>query len=384
VHDLAIAGAGPVGATLALGLAGQGLDVVVLDARPAGGTLRGDRSLALSQGSRLILERLGVWTELEAMAGAVTPIREIDVSQAGGFGVTRLRATEAGLPALGYVASYVALQGALDAALARAGIAVRFDSEVAAVDARDDHASVRFAREGLAPLAARLAAVADGSGTAVAGIARERHDYRQQALVAALWRNAPHDGVAYERFTRSGPIALLPERDHYGLVWTLPPERIAPMLALDERGFMAHLAHAFGSRVAGFTRVGERRAFPLTLERARSLTAPHVVVLGNAAQQLHPVAGQGFNLGLRDAFELAQTLLDAPREAIGSEAVLRRYASQRRLDRGAGIAFTHGLVGLFGADLPLLRLARGVGLMLLDMLPPAKHAFARTMLFGLR
>ncbi|HEX4885913.1 MAG TPA: FAD-dependent monooxygenase, partial [Casimicrobiaceae bacterium] len=195
MHDLAIIGAGPVGATLALALAGGGeRDVVVLDARPAGETLRGDRSLALSHGSRLILERLGVWAALEAGEGAVTPIVEIDVSQARGFGVTRLAAAEHGLPALGYVASYVALQRALDAALVAAGVAVRFDTPARAVRGAGGAARVETERE---PIDARLAAVADGAGTLVDGIARERHDYGQCALVAPVWCEAPHRGVAY-------------------------------------------------------------------------------------------------------------------------------------------------------------------------------------------
>jgi 2-octaprenyl-6-methoxyphenol hydroxylase len=383
MHDVAIIGAGPVGATLALALADGDLDVVLLDARPEGRTLRGDRSIALSHGSRLVLERLRVWNALQAVTGAVTAIAEIDVSQARGFGVTRLRAAEHGVPALGYVVSYVALQQAMDGALAQQRIAVRFGVTAKSVTGHGDHARIAL-DDRAAALQARLAAVADGTGTSVAGIARERHDYGQNALVASVWLDRPHGNVAYERFTPHGPIALLPEGDHYGLVWALSPERTAPMIALDERAFLSQLAHAFGPRVTGFARVCERRAFPLALERARPLTAPHVVMLGNAAQQLHPVAGQGFNLGLRDAFELAQTILDAPRDAIGAPAMLARHASRRRVDRGAGIAFTHGLIGLFGADLPLLRTARGAGLALLDMLPPAKRAFARAMLFGLR
>jgi 2-octaprenyl-6-methoxyphenol hydroxylase len=381
-HDLAIIGAGPVGATLALALAGHGLDMAVLDARSSGGTLRGDRALALSHGSRLILERLGVWHALETAAGAVTPIVEIDVSQARGFGMTRMTAAEHGLPALGYVVSYVALQRTLDDALAAAGVAVRFGTAANAVHAGAGAAHV--AVDGGPAIEARLVAVADGAGTAIEGIARERHDYGQSALVASVWRDAPHAGVAYERFTPTGPMALLPERDHYALVWTLAPERVAPMLALDERAFCSHLAHAFGARVTGFAGVRDRRAFPLALERARELTAPHVAVVGNAAQQLHPVAGQGFNLGLRDAWELAQTVLDASRADVGSASMLARYAAQRRVDRAAGIAFTHGLVAVFGAELPLLRAARGAGLALLDALPFAKRAFTRAMLFGLR
>lgn len=381
MHDIAILGAGPVGATLALALAGHGLDVAVLDARAAGETLRGDRSLALSHGTRLILERLGVWAPLAATSGAVTPIAEIDVSQAGGFGVARLRAVEHGVEALGYVASYVALQQALDDALVRAQVDVRFGTSATAVLGGAMDATVQSTQ---GALRARLVAVADGTGTAVAGMVRERHDYGQNALVASVWRDAPHGGVAYERFTPTGPIALLPERDHYGLVWTLAPSRTAPMLALDETAFCAQLAHAFGPRVGRFTRVAERRSFPLALERARSVTGPRVALIGNAAQQLHPVAGQGFNLGLRDAWELAQTILDAPRATLGDARMLARYAARRRRDRRAGIAFTHGLVGVFGSDAPLVRASRGAGLALLDMMPPAKRAFARAMLFGLR
>lgn len=383
MHDVAIVGAGPVGATLALALAGQGLDVLALDARPPHETLRGDRSIALAHGSRLILERAGVWPRLAAVDGAVTAIAEIDVSQAGGFGVTRLRAGEHGVEALGHVVSYVALQRALDDALVAAGVPVRFGASVASVDGGAAQARIVVAGDA-EPVEARVVAVADGAGAAVAGIARERHDYRQNALVAPVWRDTPHRGVAYERFTPAGPIALLPERDHYGLVWTLPPERTAPLLALDEAAFLAQLAHAFGSRVTGFVRAGARRAFPLALERARPLTAPRVAVVGNAAQQLHPVAGQGFNLGLRDAWELAQAILDAGPASLGEPAMLARYAARRRADRLSGIAFTHGLVGVFGADLPLLRLSRGVGLALLDVFPPAKRAFAQAMMFGLR
>lgn len=384
MNDLAIIGAGPVGATLALALAGHDRDVVVLDPRARGATLRGDRTLALSHGSRLILERVGVWRELAKVDGAITPIDEIDVSQARGFGVTRLTAVEQGVPALGYVVSYVALQRALDAALEAAGVTVRFG--VAARSVRGGPAAACVELDGPAPeaLEARLVAVAEGTGMPVEGIGRERHDYGQSALVASVWRDAPHGGVAYERFTPTGPIALLPERDHYGLVWTVDPARTAPLIALDERAFLAELARAFGTRVSGFVRVAERKAFPLALERARALVGPRTALIGNAAQQLHPVAGQGFNLGLRDAWELAQAVLDAPREEVGSSRMLARHAARRRADRYAGIAFTHGLVGIFGVGMPLVRLARGAGLALLDVVPPAKRAFARAMLHGLR
>jgi 2-octaprenyl-6-methoxyphenol hydroxylase len=384
LHDVAVVGAGPVGATLALALDEGDLDVVVLDARAPGETLRGDRSIALSHGAHLVFDRLGVWEHLAAIADAATPITRIDVSQAGGFGRATLLAEEQGVPALGYVVSYRALQGSLDAALAARGVPVRHGVTVRSVGGTPAYAAVELDDANAQPLLARLAAVADGTGAAVAGIARRRHDYGQVALIAKLGCRQPHEGRALERFTPEGPVALLPEGDHYALVWTVAAERAAEMLALDDNAFLVRLAHHFGTFHAPFERVTERRAFPLVLEYAANAVGARCVVLGNAAQTLHPVAGQGFNVGVRDAWVLAQATLDVPRERIGEAAMLARYARSRMPDRWAGIAFTHGLVHLFGNDLPLLRWPRGLALTLLDALPPLKRAFTRTMLFGLR
>jgi 2-octaprenyl-6-methoxyphenol hydroxylase len=383
MHDLAIVGAGPVGGTLALALAHADLDIVAFDARPRGASPRGDRSLALSHGARLILERLGVWATLAAREGAVTPIHAIDVSQAGGFGLTRLEADEQRVPALGYVVAYAALQQEIDRALEQVGADVRFDAPVSRVDGDARSARVQVdSTQG--EISARLAVVADGAGTSVAGIERKRHAYDQVALVGAVWTDRPHAGVAYERFTPAGPMALLPERDHYGLVWTMRPDRARALLALADDAFLVALARAFGSRVTGFTRVDSLRTFPLVLERAHPIVSARAVVIGNAAQQLHPVAGQGFNLGLRDAWELASIVLDTPRDALGSPAMLARHAARRARDRTSGIAFTHGLVRIFGNDSALLRWPRGLALAALDAVPPVKRAFARTMLFGVR
>ena len=381
-HDVVVVGLGPVGATLALAIGGNGLDVVAVDARRPGERPRGDRSLALSHGARLVLERIGVWESLRSVAGALTPITSVDVSQAGGFGATRLDAADHGIEALGYVASYVALQDALDRALAGSDVAIRFGTDATSVEGT--FADVCIATRGGDSLRARLAVIADGAGTAVAGIERTRHDYQQVALIASVWMDRPHGGVAYERFTSTGPMALLPERDHYGLVWTMQPQEADAMLALDERAFLEALAERFGKRVDGFVRVASRRTFPLALERARPTVAARAVVIGNAAQQLHPVAGQGLNLGLRDAWELSQRILDTPRDALGSSAMLARHARQRSVDRGAGIAFTHGLLRIFGADHAAVRWPRGLALALLESTPPLKRAFTRSMLFGLR
>jgi 2-octaprenyl-6-methoxyphenol hydroxylase len=382
LHDVAIVGAGPVGAVLALALADGDLDVVVQDARARGETLRAERSLALSHGARLILERCGVWTPLAAATDAVTPITGIDVSQEGGFGMTRLSAATHDLPALGYVVSYRALQAALDAALARAGIAVRHGVTAISVGGTPAYAAVAI--EGAEPVLARLAAVADGTGAAVAGVGRQRHDYGQVAVVAKVWRTIPQAGIAYERFTRDGAVALLPEGDHFGLVWTTTPRRAEELLAQDDTAFLAGLARHFGARTGGYTRVADRRTFPLALEYSRTTAGTRSVVLGNAAQTLHPVAGQGFNVGLRDAAGLAQVVLDTPRDEIGASAMLDRYVGSRRADRWAGIAFTHGLVSVFGSDRALLRWPRGLALTMLDTLPAAKRAFTHAMLFGLR
>ena len=179
-------------------------------------------------------------------------------------------------------------------------------------------------------------------------------------------------------------MALLPEGDHHGLVWTMRPHESEAMLMLDERAFLSALSRRFGTRVTGFTRVASRRAFPLVLERASPIVSTRSVVIGNAAQQIHPVAGQGFNLGLRDAWELAETILDSRREALGAPGMLARHARRRSRDREVGIAFTHGLIRAFGNDRALIRWPRGLALALLDTIPPAKRAFTRAMLFGLR
>lgn len=383
MHDVVIVGAGPVGGALALALADADLDIVALDARAAGSTLRGDRSLALSHGARLIFERLGVWPRLAANPGAITPIVTIDISQAGGFGVTRLVAEEQGLPALGYVVSYRALQAAIDGALSRTRVDVRFGVTAASVAGTAVEATIALTGEAQTELRARLAVVADGTGTVVSGIARRQREYGQVALIARVGMERPHDGVAFERFTPEGPIALLPEGDHYGLVWSMTPAKAETMLAESDAAFLAALAQHFGDRVAGFARVSDRRSFPLRLEFARPTVAARSVVIGNAAQALHPIAGQGFNLGLRDAYELGEAIIRAPREALGSNSMLAAFAARRRPDRYAGIAFTHGLTRIFATDSMFVRWPRGFALALLDAIPPAKKAFTRAMLFGM-
>lgn len=397
LHDVVVVGAGPVGAAFALALAESGLDVLALDARPEGAIAQSDRSLALSHGSRLIFERLGVWGAVAANPQAVTPITAIDISQRGGFGSARIEAAGEGLPALGYVVSYRALQAALDDGLRRHRIPVRHGTAVRAIEPAFDRARVitdatsaaeisntrsSLPGKAKAEVHTRLAVVADGGGALVPDVLRHRHDYHQTAVTAKLWMKDPHGGLAFERFTPEGPMALLPDGDHYGLVWTATPPQADGLLAMPEAEFLIALQHRFGARVNGFMRVDDRRAFPLRLDYARDVVARRTVLIGNAAQSLHPVAGQGFNLGVRDAYELAQELLRAPSAQTGDGAQLARYAASRRIDRASAIAFTRTLLAVFGNDARALRFPRGLALTLLDSIAPAKRALTRTMLFG--
>jgi 2-octaprenyl-6-methoxyphenol hydroxylase len=372
--DVVIAGGGPVGSALALALRDGGRRVVLLEARSAVG---GDaRPLALSYGSRLILERLGVW---EALAAAATPIRTIHVSQRGGFGRVELDAAETGVPELGYVVDYTRLSRALEQAVRATATLCRSGARVDAWQGGDP-VRISYRQDGEThELEAALLVIADGGAAADAAAA----DYRQSAVTARVMSERPHNGIAYERFTRDGPLALLPDGEARALVWTTTPARARNLCAADEAVFLAALQEEFGQRAGRFTAVAGRASHALYRRRA-SAAAECVVLIGNAAQTLHPVAGQGFNLGLRDAWELAEVLNDSSPASTSTAVRLADYERRRRLDRGGGIAFTHGLVTLFSNDLLPLRLLRGTGLALLGCVPPLKKFVARRMTFGAR
>lgn len=386
--DIVIVGGGPVGSALALALRDSGLRIVLLEARAAGG---GDaRPLALSYGSRLILERLGVWP---ALAATATPIRNIHVSQRGGFGRVDLAASEAGFSELGYVVDYGRVAHSLAQAAAATSASCLTGARVTATHS-DDPARVNFEYEGeQRELTAALVVLADG-GAAGESIT-EVIDYQQCAVTARVVSERPHNNTAYERFTAQGPLALLPDSKNSGdkeaelegrgwaLVWTTTPEHARQLCAMAPGVFLTELRAAFGGRAGDFTAVSGRVAYPLHRRRAQA-AADHIVLIGNAAQTLHPVAGQGFNLGLRDAWELGEQITGQSTDALGSGAWLSAYQSRRRLDRGAGIGFTHALVELFSNDLLPLRIFRGTGLALLGCMPPLKNFLVRRMTFGPR
>ncbi len=342
--DVLVRGAGPVGCTFALALAGSRLRVAVLRKDVPSPAFR---PIALSHASRLILERVGAWQGLPA-----TPIHRVDVSQQGGFGRTRMEAADAGVPALGYVVDYSILWGALRARL-----------RAAAIEETD------------AERPARCTVHAEGA----AEDADEKR-YPQDALVGLVTMGAAAGHTAFERFTPEGPLALLPCESRYAFVWSAEPAHARSLASLPDASFLEALAAAAGSRPGVPVAVSSRAVFPLSLRVRRARTAPRAAYIGNAAQTLHPVAGQGLNLGLRDAWELAQILRDV--NDPGEPAVLARYESRRRLDALATIRITDLMAGAFTGSSRVGRSARGLGLALLDILPGPRRFFARRMIYG--
>jgi 2-octaprenyl-6-methoxyphenol hydroxylase len=380
-YDIVIVGGGPIGAAVAIALRGGGLSVLVLEARADAGNSNDARTLAMSYGSRLILERLGIWSQIEP----VTPIESIHVSQRGGFGRTLLSAQEADLPALGYVVRYAGLQQAFSKALESERTTMMAGAEVTGMESTADGVAVEFRRQETSQLvAARLLIIADGGAGAGlrAGATVKTREYGQDAVVGVVATSQPHGRRAYERFTPDGPIALLPFENRYALVWTATPETADRLMALAATVFLEKLQQHFGDRAGRFVSIEARARFPLMLRYAADPVLPRAIMLGNAAQALHPIAGQGFNLGLRDAWELGETLLLHGTLDPGCDACLSSYRAMRRTDRLRGIALTHSLVKIFSNDFAPLRAARGTALSLLELVPPLKRAFMQRMIFG--
>lgn len=376
-YDIAIAGGGPVGAALALALQKSSHRIALLEARPLDEMRDDARTIALSHGSRLILERLGVWSLLN-----VTEIRTIVVSQQRQFGRVELTAREADVPALGYVTAYAGLQRILGNALRETTVDVLDRCSARAIDATEDGATV-MAESGnvVSEINTRLVVLADGAdGLKLAEV--DERDYGQSALVCDIESDAPHDNRAFERFTLHGPLALLPTQRGWSIVWTAQPSRALELAALDDKQFCEQLHKEFGGALGEFRLIGHRQVFPLKLKRAQRPRSARTVLVGNAAQSLHPVAGQGFNLGLRDAWELARVVRDA--HDPGAAPTLNRYFGERRFDRTATILFTDTLIRLFSNDIPVLARLAGAGIAALGVFAPAKNFLVRRMMFGAR
>jgi len=379
--DVLIIGGGPAGAALALALQDSGRKVMVLEARNDFSRPADPRALALSYGAKILLQRLGVWNSI---AGA-TPITTIHISQRGGFGRAVLTAVESGVDALGYAVNYSALSTALHQALSRANPLYLTGAVVSGVKSTPGFGVASFEHDGQQhEVTASLLVLADGGRSLgqVSGVERHVVDYDQTAVICHVTAQRPRPHVAFERFTPFGPMALLPSGAGYDLVWTARPDEAECLLQLDDSAFLDKLHERFGDRLGAFTHVGKRASFPLSLKYARPVTAQRMALIGNAAQAMHPVAGQGFNLGLRDAWELGEAIINTPHAEIGNPDMLQRYRDGRRSDTGGSILFTDLLVRLFSNDYAGVALGRGLGLAALDLLPGAKRLVARKMIFG--
>ncbi|HEB86531.1 MAG TPA: 2-octaprenyl-6-methoxyphenyl hydroxylase [Gammaproteobacteria bacterium] len=395
-YDVLIVGGGMVGASLACALSqagGANLHIAVVEGTPFDCEQQPSfdaRSVALSDSSRIIFQTLGLWTEIEARG--VMPIERIHISDRGHIGSTHMDCREQGVAAWGYVVETRVLGEVLTAGMNHSdNIDLICPARVEAAESGrgPDWATVKISRHGeVESLVAKLVVAADGAESRLrelAGIKTFSMNYGQTALIANLVCDRPHQHIAYERFTDSGPMALLPVCDPgggehaYALVWTLRPHQADAMASLDELAFLEHLQGHFGRRAGGFVKVGARHVYPLKFLLARELVRPRLAIIGNAAHSLHPVSGQGFNLGLRDVAVLAQIIVDAQRKGrdIGKLDILEDYAHWRRRDQWQTAGSTDALVRVFSNAFPPLALARNLGLLALDTLPPLKKRLAR-------
>ncbi|HTL92760.1 MAG TPA: 2-octaprenyl-6-methoxyphenyl hydroxylase [Steroidobacteraceae bacterium] len=381
--DVAIVGGGMVGASLAAALAGSGRRLLLIESVPfgdAGQPSFDERTTALGNASRRIFEGLGVWSSIAPEAAA---IRTIHVSDAGRFGFARLSAAEQGIDAFGYVVANRCIGAALWRALSAApDLSLQVPARVEDLAVTPECVRFTVVSDSAPAIAVRtrLLVAADGAHSQVrtaSGIAAEVVDYQQVAVVANVGTDRPHEGRAFERFTPSGPLAVLPRHDGgVAVIWACRPKHAQELVALDERSYLSRLQAQFGWRAGRFVRVGQRSSYPLKLTRAMTGTAVRTVLIGNAAQSLHPVAGQGFNLGLRDAAMLAEVIAATSGDA-GAASVLSRFIEWRARDRRGVVGFTDGLIRVFGDSRSGIALLRNLGLLVFDLAPPAKDALAR-------
>lgn len=383
IFDVAIVGGGLVGCSLAVALARTGRRVALVEAQPARSEAAtwDERCIALNAASRLILESLDLWQALRAQA---EPITATHISERGRFGAARFTAAQAGLPALGYNTPLRAINQALWDRCGADGTHILRPARLAALDVLGHVAVLRLETpQGEHIVHARLLVAADGMRSAVRehlGLGARTHDYAQSAIVTAIRPQYPHQGVAYERFLPTGPLAVLPKPDDAqghacSLVWTVPSDQLASFEAWDEATFLAQAMQQFGERLGRFHALGRRQSYPLARVMSAQLCAARTVFVGNAAQNLHPVAAQGFNLGLRDAATLA-ALLEGQDDP-GAPALLDRYRQEREDDRQRVSTFTDGLVRLFSNRVPGLHRLRHLGLLALELDSPVRDAVLR-------
>jgi 2-octaprenyl-6-methoxyphenol hydroxylase len=383
--DVLIIGGGLVGSSLACGLERLRLRSALLDPKPASASIAyDDRIIALAYGSRLFLEHIALWGQFPT-----TAIKHIHVSDRGHFGITRLHHAEMHMPALGYVSAARDIAQALQQQVL--SHVSRINASALRVQAHPEHIHVDLSDGSV--LKASLAVVADGGNSGLhqqVGALMREHEYHQTAIIAVVTPQRDHANIAYERFTDSGPLALLPmSQQRCSLVWTVRTETAAQMLTWSDQTFLCALQQRFGWRLGRFIHVGARQAYPLSLRYLPQPVQKRLVFIGNAAHTLHPVAGQGLNLGLRDAAALMAIFAAAPTHSThdyGAAELLHAYWQIRKTDLDLSIRFTDSLVKLFSNDIIGLTQARNAGLLAINACPPLKHLLLRqtTGLAGMR
>ena len=383
--DIVIIGGGLIGASLGIVLHGHGLKVAILEANKLSVSTQpnyDDRAIALAYGSRCIFEGMGLWSKMHEL---VTPINDIHISDQGHFGVTRINHRDENVEALGYVITAREMGKVLLKSLkAKKDIHVISPATLTELKFATDHAicSVETA-SGTQELSTRLVIAADGGQSTVRkmlGFAASNRSYEQTAIIANISTELAHKNVAYERFTPNGPLALLPMPDERcAIVWTHANNQAQEIMTLNDADFIQQLQKSFGNRLGRITNVGKRQAYPLSLVRAKQQSQHRLVLIGNAAHTLHPIAGQGFNLGLRDVAALAQLIIDAQKSHsdIGHIDLLSHYSKWRKHDQEIITGFTHSLVKIFSTAFEPLAIARNMGLVATDIMPPLKHLLAK-------
>lgn len=382
--DIVIAGGGLAGNCLARALADTELNIGLIEAQTReqmAASPSAERALALSAGTVNMLQTLHIWSSVNHNA---TPIRTIHVSDKGHFGKTRLSAAQNAVAALGYVINARDLEQPLAQLVETSGIQKFSPASVSGLQTENDAINIRIDNHGTTEmLSAKLLVGADGGNSTVRRllkIAETREEYGQTAIVTTVDTAKPHRYTAYERFTASGPLAMLPLTGRrMSVVWTLQHAEAERLISVPEQAFITQLQQAFGFWLGELFLTGPRKAFPLNLVRAQTLTAGRTALIGNAAHQLHPVAGQGFNLGLRDVVQLGEIILDRHSQHldIGSTQTLQQYADRRRQDHDQTVGFTNSVVRLFSNDWLPVAAARNAGLIALDHFLGAKNTLAK-------
>ena len=341
------------------------------------------RSTALSWSSRKIFQAAGLWSEMESHTSA---IKNIHVSDRGHIGLTRISADEAGVDALGYVIENRWIGNVLLKKFTATAVEIMAPERVAKITPLKSGVRLNLEKSGEA-IETSLLVIADGANSQTAqklGIHSDKKPYGQQGIIANIALQDAHNGVAYERFTDQGPMAMLPLPDFDGsprcaLVWTQPPERAAELMTATDKDFLQALQESFGYRMGMVEKVGERVAYPLALTTASEQVRRNIVVLGNAAHSLHPVAGQGFNLSLRDVATLADVLGKAKSAGtdFSSLETLERYQQQQLADQQNTLMFSDNLPKLFAQASSVVALGRNSGLVMMDLLPSLRSRFAK-------